>query len=87
MERTLGVLCDKSTLFQIGKKVCQSALFGKDLDIGHELFVRDTPQRVGQLGICIAMWRRGRRAARRKGVVATHTIALVSASSFGWCSW
>ena len=66
VERTLGVLCEKSTLLQIGENVCQSTLLCKDLDVGHELAARNTPQRVRQLGICIAMWKQGRRATARK---------------------
>ena len=65
-ERTLGVLCEKSTLLQIRENVCQSTLLCKDLDVGHELAARNAPQRIGQLGICVAMWKQGRRAAKRK---------------------
>jgi hypothetical protein len=66
VERTLRVLCDKSTLLQIGENVCQSALLRKDLDVGHELVARNTPQRVSQLSLCIAMWKQGRRTTKRK---------------------
>lgn len=64
VERTFGILCEKSTLLQIGENVRESALLGKDLNVGQELVARNTSQRVGQLGICIAVWRQGRRAAK-----------------------
>lgn len=54
--RTFRILCDKSTLLQIGENVGQSALLRKDLHFGHEPVVGNTPQRVRQLGVCIAVW-------------------------------
>ena len=83
MKRTLGVLCDKSTLLQIGQNVRQSTFLRKHLDIGHELVARNAPQWVSQLAICIAIRRRGWRAARREDTMHTHAMTLVRASSLG----